>query len=243
MLRMLKSFLMDWFIRQNFNPGWLGIFINPFYFARSGLYRAIKNLAFNLEGNLLDIGCGSKPYIKLFTVDSYIGLELENKASRENKAADYYYDGNQFPFDDSTFRSVLSNQVLEHVFNPNDFIQEANRVLEKDGLLLITVPFLCIEHEQPFDYARYSSFGLCALLEDNGFKVIEQHKIGADASTLFQLANFYIYGVIQKLPNSFKFFIIVALMGPINLIGIIACIVFPKNPDFYLDQIVLAKKL
>ena len=58
----------------------------------------------------------------------------------------------------------MCNQVLEHVFNPDDFVREIARVLKPGGALLLTVPFVWNEHEQPYDYARYSSFGLRAFL-------------------------------------------------------------------------------
>jgi len=89
----------------------------------------------------------------------------------------------------------LCNQVLEHVFNPDAFLSEIYRVLKRDGKLLLTVPFVWDEHEQPSDYARYSSFGLKALLEKNGFRIIQHERIGADASILFQLINAYLYTV------------------------------------------------
>jgi hypothetical protein len=39
---------------------------NPFYFIRRSLYEKIKQLAPELNGRLLDFGCGSKPYQSLF---------------------------------------------------------------------------------------------------------------------------------------------------------------------------------
>ncbi len=240
---MLIKTLRDVYRRQSFFPGFLGIFINPFYFARAGLLNSIRELAPNLRGRLLDVGCGSKPYEALFEVDSYVGLEIDSDLSRRRKIADYFYDGHSFPFESASFSSVLSNQVLEHVFNPGEFLFEVNRLLKQDGLLLLTVPFICDEHEQPYDYARYSTFGLRALLESHGFRIVVHNKIGADASTLFQLANFYIFKVTQHLPKYPRFFLTITMMGAINILGIIARKVLPENPDFFLDQIVLAKKV
>ena len=44
-----------------------------------------------------------------------------------------FYDGKTIPFEDKSFDSILSNQVFEHVFNPNDFIKEVNRVTKMGG--------------------------------------------------------------------------------------------------------------
>lgn len=60
-------------------------------------------------------------------------------------------------------------------------------------MLLITVPFVWDEHEQPHDFARYTSFGLRHLLEKSGFEIIEHRKSVCDIRVVFQLLNGYIY--------------------------------------------------
>ena len=46
-------------------------------------------------------------------------------------SADFTYDGKNFPFEDETFDSAVCSEVLEHVFEPNQFLKEVNRVLKK----------------------------------------------------------------------------------------------------------------
>ena len=158
--------------KQMFDPGLGGGFLNPFYFARKGLNRHMRLLAPRLRGKVLDVGCGTKPYKHFLTCENYTGLEMDTPANRNTGHADVFYDGGRFPFNERVFSSILCNEVLEHVFNPKDFIKEMNRVLKKKGLLLLTAPFVWDEHEQPNDYARYSSFGLAHLLSQNGFHII-----------------------------------------------------------------------
>ena len=238
----MKRKLKDIYHRQAFYPGFIGIFVNPFYHARLGLRKAMSKFSSKLKGRLLDVGCGSKPYQELFAVDDYIGLDIDSEASRNRKIADYFYDGKIFPFNENEFDSVLCNQVLEHVFNPDEFLSEIKRVLKPSGRLLITVPFVWDEHEQPRDYARYSSFGLKALLDKNGFNVIEYKKIGADASIIFQLINAYLYKIFVKWPLPIRVVITMSLMSLFNLLGIMFGKLLPRNPDLFLDQIVLAEK-
>lgn len=238
MIHIFKAF----YRRQMFFPNWLGIFVNPFYFARAGLRDAMVEFSPKLTGQLLDVGCGSKPYRSLFTVDAYIGLDIDSEISRQRGIADQLYDGNAFPFSDGSFDSALCNQVLEHVFNPDEFLGEIARVLKPGGKLLLTVPFVWDEHEQPYDYARYSSFGLRALLEKQGFKVVYHKKLGADPSIIFQLANAYLFKVSQSLPKSIKLLVTVTVMAFINLAGLLACRLLPGNPDLFLDHAVLVEK-
>jgi SAM-dependent methyltransferase len=227
---------------QMFYPGWFGIFVNPFYFARSGLRNAMTEFAPMLSGRLLDVGCGTKPYQALFAVDVYIGLDIDSEVSRKRGIADHHYDGNTFPFVDASFDSVLCNQVLEHVFNPDEFLGEIVRVLRPGGKLLLTVPFVWDEHEQPYDYARYSSYGLHALLEKQGFKVLHHMKLGADASILFQLTNAYLFKVTQGLPRSLKLLFTSSVMAIVNVMGLLARGLLPNNPDLFLDQVILVEK-
>jgi SAM-dependent methyltransferase len=227
--------------RQAFNPSWVSIFLNPFYIARRGLWREMATHAASLEGRMLDVGCGTQPYRSLFAGREYVGLDIDSPRSRSLGIADQLYDGSTFPFPDSAFDSVLSNQVLEHVFNPAQFLSEVNRVLRPGGRLLLTIPFVWDEHEQPFDYARYSSFGLAHLLEEHGFRIDSHRKIAGDFSTLVQLTNAYVYKV---LPRAMAARVIgtVLFVAPITLVGLGLSKLLPKNEDLYLDQLVLATK-
>jgi SAM-dependent methyltransferase len=228
------------FIRkQGFNPGFLGLFINPFYFAKKGLYENIHYLAKHIRGRTLDVGCGSKPYEKLFLHSThYVGLEM----NRENKSADYYYDGSKFPFLDKEFNSIVTSQVFEHVFNPDKFLSEIHRVLIPGSMLLLTVPFVWDEHEQPYDYARYSSYGLRSLLKSHGFEIIEMRKSLNDIRVIAQMLNAYIYKKTVSRYVVLNYLTTLLLMAPINIAGAILEWILPKNDDLYLDNIVLARK-
>lgn len=237
------SYLKKYYISEQFNPKILGLFINPFYFARKGLYQHISALTKNIDGIVLDVGCGKKPYQSLCNAIEYIGLELDTAENRLNKKADFFYDGTSMPFEDKRFDSILSNQVFEHVFNPESFLTEMNRVLKMEGKLLMTVPFVWDEHEQPYDYARYSSFGLKHILNEHGFELIEHRKSNNGIEVIFQLLNDYIYKVTMTKNGYLNLLIILVLMAPINIIGLIFSKILPKNNDLYLDNIVLAKKV
>ncbi|RME57501.1 class I SAM-dependent methyltransferase, partial [Candidatus Parcubacteria bacterium] len=152
------------------------MFINPFYFARKGLAGHIADLADRVTGKTLDVGCGSKPYESLYASSEYIGLEYDTPENRASKEADFFYDGETFPFESASFDSVVANEVFEHVFNPDRFLDEVHRVLKSGGRLLMTMPFVWDEHEQPHDFARYSSFGIRYLLEKHGFEIVDQRK-------------------------------------------------------------------
>lgn len=193
----------------------------------------------------MSFGCGlwTKPYRDLFAVNEYIGLEIDTTDNRLNKLADFFYDGDIFPFPDHSFDGVVCNQVLEHVFTPDSFLSEIGRILKPGGQLLLTVPFVWDEHEQPWDYARYSSFGLKSLLEKNGFEVATQEKTNADVRVLFQLVNAYLYKTLWTRWPLLNLLVCTTVMASINILGFLLYRLLPNNPDLYLDQVVLAEKV
>lgn len=240
----LLNQLIEYKKKQDFHPGLLGLFINPFFFARWGLRKHIKDLAFHLSGEIIDVGCGRKPYKTLFNVSKYVGIDIEQSGhSHADENIDVFYDGKVFPFQDFAFDNAICNQVLEHVFNPDEFLTEIHRVLKPGGQLLLTVPFSWDEHEQPYDYARYSSFGLKHLLLKTGFEVIESRKSVNDVRAIFQLLNAYFYKATLTKSGIINLLIGILYSIPINLIGSLLGFILPKNNDFYLDNIVLAKKI
>lgn len=230
--------------RQQFQPGILGLFNNPFYAARKGLFTAISELAGHITGRVLDVGCGQKPYAGLFQCADYVGMELDTEENRAGKKADYFYDGEVFPFPDSSFDSIVCNQVFEHVFNPDVFLAEVGRVLKPNGTLLMTVPFVWDEHEQPWDFARYSSFGIRHVLGNNGFEVMAHRKSVTGIRAVFQLLNGYLYKSTRCRVFGVRIKVVGTLLFPmINITGEVAGKILPGNEDLYLDNILLARKM
>jgi SAM-dependent methyltransferase len=206
------------------------------------LIKNIKLLGNNICGKTLDVGCGIKPYEKHFNSTEYIGIDLQTTLHRLHNNINVYYDGKTIPLKDEQFDSAVTNQVLEHVFYPDLFLSEINRILKVNGYLLITAPFVWDEHEQPNDYARYTSFGLKHLLNKNGFEIINHIKSENNIKVIFQLLNGYIYKKVLHKKYFIKQLSTIFIMCPITIMGILLNIILPDNDDLYLDNIILAKK-
>ena len=239
---MKNSALHRRFWREQYRPTWLGLLINPFYFARRGLLTELTPLFAELKGAVLDVGCGNKPYRALVPATHYVGLDVDTPFTRKVGAADVFYDGSIFPLPDASFDGVLCSQVLEHVFTPEKFLGEIRRVMRPRGVLVLAVPFMWDEHEQPHDFGRYSSFGLRALLEISGFEVIVHRKSVADVRALAQLAAAWLYKAVVTRNKWVNFVTQLTLIAPVNMLGAIAGAVLPRNEDFFLDNVVLARK-
>lgn len=238
----MKAQLSKIYKREMFNPNLIGFFFNPFFILRRGLYKAVKKNAPSLTGKLLDFGCGSKPYRNLFAVEEYIGVDIEVSGhNHENESIDVYYDGEVIPFNDNHFDSVLCSEVFEHVFELDKTLMEIHRVCKPQAHLLITVPFAWDEHEIPYDFARYSSFGIKYLLEKHGFEVISLTKTTNYVQTIFQMWNAYVYQhILRILP--IQLLLTPILIAPVTLIGIVLSKILPQNQNYYHNNVVLAKK-
>jgi SAM-dependent methyltransferase len=160
---------------------------DPYYIATYFIKNDIQNIAIKFaNGRLLDIGCGNKPYALYFkeVIDEYVGCDIVQ--SSEN-IVDYICPANQLCFDDASFNTVFSTQVLEHVADSKGMIKEAYRVLNKGGHVLFTVPFSWELHEEPYDFFRFSKYGLKALFEEQGFEIISIKSNGGKWAAISQL--------------------------------------------------------
>ncbi|MFC1621054.1 class I SAM-dependent methyltransferase [Candidatus Omnitrophota bacterium] len=231
------------FQKEQYHPTLLGIFINPCYFARKELYENIRKFSEYIEGRTLDVGCGQKPYERLFSkAKGYTGFEIDNTLAKANKKVDVFYDGKTFPFENSSFDSVVTFEVFEHVFNPEEFLKEVHRVLKDDGALLMSASFIWGEHEQDHDYARYSSFGLKHLLGKYGFEIVSHRKTASGIRAIFQLITSYIYKVIAVRNAYLTLLFTIVFISPFNILGEILSKILPSNSDLYLDNVILARK-
>lgn len=157
------------------------------------------------NAQILDIGCGDRQYEKhIDATNNYVGLDVEVSGRKEeDKIADIYYDGVNIPFQDSSIDIIICTQVLEHVQNPEGLVDEMYRVLKKDGLMYITVPFFWGEHEVPYDFRRYTSYGIKKLFLNQGFEVIEYQKLDLGADCLHKVLFSEINHALPKIA-SFK---------------------------------------
>lgn len=125
-----------------------------------------------MKGKLLDLGCGEKPYKLIYDnlCESSIGIDVET-CKHEQKYVDVFASADNIPFADDTFHTVLCTNVLEHVSNMEKAFSEISRILKKGGYLIISIPFLYPVHESPYDFYRYTVYGIRHQLEQNGFEI------------------------------------------------------------------------
>jgi SAM-dependent methyltransferase len=121
-----------------------------------------------LNGPILDVGCGSRPYDSYFTHMKKINCDFDSKRGQ----VDVECPATELPFADASFNSILCTEVLEHVPEPQKALREFYRVLQPGGRALVSVPMWWPAHELPYDFYRYPEHGLRYLAESAGFRVL-----------------------------------------------------------------------
>jgi SAM-dependent methyltransferase len=90
----------------------------------------------------------------------------------------------------------VSFEVFEHIFSPHQVLAELHRVLRPGGTILISIPFVFREHEKPFDFARYTSFGIRHLLIECGFSIQQIEKTTTERGVLAHVLIGYLERVL-----------------------------------------------
>lgn len=170
--KQLDNDLADIKDRKYFSPA--------IYIFAQKLLKAIDKYA---HGCLIDIGCGDTPYIKHIppAVTQYDTFDIEKRSAKVTYIGDVT---NMHMIKNDAYDTLLCLAVLEHVSDPFSAIKEMRRILKKDGTCILSAPHIARLHEEPHDYFRYTHYGIKALLEKNGFRIIEIEKNGTLLSFL-----------------------------------------------------------
>lgn len=168
--------------------------------------KSLKNNLNYISGNVVDIGCGKKPFNRIIIPKSniYIGMEHQ-KTQHGYSEVDVLGDALSLPFCNSSVNTVISLQVMEHVKEPDIFLKEVYRILKPGGYCLLMTPFMWGEHETPNDYFRYTRYGIKYLAEKTGFKVI---KIKADTGYITTATLRLNYFLMRYARGILKYFIV-----------------------------------
>jgi len=72
---------------------------------------------------------------------------------------------------DESINAINATELFEHVENPEKGLQECFRVLKKEGVMILSVPFLYPIHGDPYDFQRWSEEKWRRKLKEIGLKI------------------------------------------------------------------------
>ena len=212
------------------------------------IVRFFKKFAKQYEGKtkkiIIDIGGGRSPYYGILQGISkeYYVVDFKSAMPKKETRKIIQIEGTaeKLTFDSEYADIILSNQVLEHVSDERLAVKEAYRVLKKGGIFTGSVPHISPIHLEPYDYRRFTSFGIIKLLKENEFTNIKIESNGGvyKAIALLLLMDGFLYkntGENQKF-NTVKHFLFAPITFMVNLSCLIADKIFKnkqRSPSNY----------
>lgn len=110
---------------------------------------------------VLDVGCGvGQYYTYLASAEAVDGIDFAPQAAEEARTHDYrmvyvqdFANGIALP--DNSYTVVFCAEVLEHMTEPQILIRELRRLLQQDGIAIVTTPYRdainIVEHVWAYD--------------------------------------------------------------------------------------------
>jgi len=94
------------------------------------------------EGLVLDLGCGDGFFLE--RLGNAVGVDLSKirirRAKRRSGKPVLVCSAEKLPFRRTTFEFVIVSEVLEHLTDPDECLDEITCVLKREGLAVISVP-------------------------------------------------------------------------------------------------------
>lgn len=127
-------------------------------------------------GKLLDIGCRDGSFVKFMELFGWEAEGYEYNENIRNRFDCHIFYNNLYQFPENSYDLITLWAVLEHLYNPNDYIEYCQKLLKPGGLLIVQVPkfnsftgkFL-IHEDVPRHVSAFTSSGLINYIEKFGF--------------------------------------------------------------------------
>jgi SAM-dependent methyltransferase len=198
--------------------------LHPQYFLQKQSARRREIIESHLNGKVLDIGSGdAEPrYSIKETVASYITLDLPQTNVKYLKRPLVFADAHALPFEEGVFDGVLLLEVLEHVRHPTQALAEAYRVLREGGTLCVSTPFLYPLHDEPYDFFRFSVYGLRELLRQEHWQIIFEDEYSNFLIFSALSWNLYLMHQMQRLAEQSRYLTLIITLPIVALLVLCA---------------------
>lgn len=187
-------------------------------------------------GRILDIGAAQRwLQSQLPPTAHYTALDYPATGQALYAAQpDVFADAANLPFPAACFDGVFCLEVLEHVPEPAKVMQEIARVLKHGGRAWISMPFLYPLHDAPFDFQRYTVFGLRRAAEQAGLVIQHLQPRGHALRTAGLLGCLALAGAVDAATGWRKWLLLLPtllLIVGINLAAWSISLVWPNWPQ------------
>ena len=170
----------SWWARIRSAPGGRYAVWKFNWLANHKIVAALERVREHAGGELLDVGCGSKPFAPVFAgrVRRYWGTDLAGSRYLGEARPDAFATAEAQPFRHETFDTVLGLSMLTYLPEPLRMLREARRVLKPEGVLILEFTQMVPLHDEPYDYFRFTRYGAEWLLRQAGFEPVTFVPVG-----------------------------------------------------------------
>ena len=202
----------------------------------------------NIQGLILDIGAADRWIEKyLSTTVNYIALDYPATGLNMYKAKpSVFADAAQLPFRDEQFDAIVCLEVIEHVPNPQQVLNEISRTLKKGGQVWLSMPFLYPLHDAAFDFQRFTEYGLRRSATVAGLEVVRLQKSEHSIQTAGLLACLAVAGGAYATKGWLKYIYLIPaifIIAIINLGSWLLSLMWPDWQHMSHGYSILLKKL
>ena len=214
--------------------------LGEFFIIKKKIKNLINSEFKNKNNKILDLGCGENPYYHQDISGKIICLDIK-KTSKAHLVSD----ADKLPFKPNSFDEVVSINSFYYFKNPFEVVKNINKILKKNGKLIMIVPFFYPIHDAPEDRYRFTEFGLRTLLEEN-FKIERIETIGGVFNHPVVILHSLIKGIPLLFPKKMRSVVQIAtyILWPFYILAQIFSIldVFDKTGRFATYYFVVAGK-
>jgi SAM-dependent methyltransferase len=196
--------------------------------------RKLPNGLEKIQGILLDIGAADRWIEKnLPATVHYIALDYPATGQDMYGAKpSIFADAAHLPFADEQFDAIVCLEVIEHVPNPQQVLNEISRTLKKGGEVWLSMPFLYPLHDAPFDFQRFTEYGLLRSAAIAGLEVVCLQKSEHAIRTAGLLACLAIAGGAYASKGWLKYVYLLPAIFIITIINLASWLLSLMWPDW-----------
>lgn len=180
-------------------------------FKKETLCRKLQNNASEnilLYGDCIEFGQSEKnekSFYNYFKLSNNVKLHFSDIFKKKNKNY-FLIDLEKKNIIKKKFDNIIIMNVLEHIFDVSNALDQLKKLLKKNGRIIISTPFLYRYHNAPSDYQRYTINFYEKMAKKKNLKIIYKKNLGhGPFVTSFSM----IYHFINLIPflHTFIFFV------------------------------------
>lgn len=156
-----------------------------------------------VQGRVLDVGGWDfyeTAYRHGIQSTSWTVLEpsIKKKSNTWNRQVHFLAsDGCCMGVKSESFDTVLSIQVLEHVFEPFQMVREIRRVLKPGGKAIFLLPQTSTLHSVPYHYGNFTRFWMEKVCQEINLEVVEYRSMGGAYSSIASRLFYHLLQIVK----------------------------------------------